>query len=485
MANEAIWRPYSDRQAALAEAEARLAADPADLPNAFARANLLAELGRTEAARDAYLGVLALDHGHEGALNNLGALLHETGFRSAARTAYEQAVRRHPDGAMGRVNLGNLLRADGALAQAQAQFEAALAVDPADSEAHRGLGQTLDELGLNDEAWTHHEAAYRGRSVRILPYRGEDRPLTVLTPVSAVGGNIPTRFILDDRVFQQIALVAEFADPLEPLPAHDLVFNTVGDADLCGLALERLPAILAASTRPVLNPPERVRATGRAALAAALRGVEGVRVPAMLALPRRDWLTSSVDEALERADLGFPLLVRAAGFHTGRHFVRVERRADLDHAVAGLPGETLLGIEPLDAQGPDGCFRKYRVMSLDGRLYPLHLAVSADWKVHYFTAAMAQNPAFRAEEAAFLEGDLATTLGQPAVDALARVGAVLGLDYAGMDFALDSSGRVLLFEANATMVINPPEPDPMWDYRRPAVDRALSAAKALLVQRGS
>jgi Flp pilus assembly protein TadD len=76
MANEAIWRPFGERQAALAEAEARLAADPADLPSLFARANLLAELGRTEAARDAYLAFLALDHGHESALNNLGALLH-------------------------------------------------------------------------------------------------------------------------------------------------------------------------------------------------------------------------------------------------------------------------------------------------------------------------------------------------------------------------------------------------------------------------
>ena len=87
MASETIWRPYGERQAALAQIEARLAADPADAANAFARANLLAELGRSEAARDAYLAVLALDHGHEGALNNLGALLHEAGFRSAARTA--------------------------------------------------------------------------------------------------------------------------------------------------------------------------------------------------------------------------------------------------------------------------------------------------------------------------------------------------------------------------------------------------------------
>jgi len=479
MASDTAWLPHRAREISLAAIEARLAADPAHLDSLFERANLLGQLGRPDKAREAYLRVLAIDHGHEGALNNLGALLHDTGFRSAARTTYLQAVSRHPDRPMGRVNLGNLLRAEGALDEAQAQFEAVLALDPAHAEAHRGLGQTLDELGLHQEAWPHHEAAYRGRAVRVLPYTGRGRPVTVLTPVSAVGGNIPTRFILDEDRFQQIAVVAEFADPAAPLPDHDVVFNAVGDADLCRPALEALQSLLSRSGRPLINPPDRVLATGRASLAAALKGPAGVRTPAMLALPRAAWAAPEAVQALARAGLAFPLLLRALGFHTGKHFVRVDRAADLAAAAASLPGDDLLAIEPLDARGPDGQFRKYRVMSLGGRLYPLHLAISADWKVHYFTAAMAQNPAYRAEEAAFLE-DMPSVLGQAAMDALARISQALGLDYAGMDFAVGADGQVLLFEANATMVINPPEPDAMWDYRRPAVDRALAAAKALL-----
>ena len=90
-----------------------------------------------------------------------------------------------------------------------------------------------------------------------------------------------------------------------------------------------------------------------------------------------------------------------------------------------------------------------------------------------------QHATVRAEEAAFLH-DMDAALGAAAVATLERVAASLGLDYAGMDFAIGADGRVLLFEANATMVINPPEPDPIWDYRRPAIERALAAARALI-----
>ena len=48
---------------------------------------------------------------------------------------------------------------------------------------------------------------------------------------------------------------------------------------------------------------------------------------------------------------------------------------------------------------------------------------------------------------------------------------------------IQSERRALLFEANATMVINPPDPDPIWDYRRAPIQRALDAAKTLLLKK--
>jgi hypothetical protein len=160
--------------------------------------------------------------------------------------------------------------------------------------------------------------------------------------------------------------------------------------------------------------------------------------------------------------------------------VRVEDRADLPQAFAALPGDELLAIEYLDARGPDGLSRKYRVMCIAGEFYPLHLAISADWKVHYFSADMEVSEAHRAEEQRFLE-DMPAVLGPRAMAALTHVAAAMGLDYAGIDFALGADGELLLFEANATMLINPPAPQSLWDYRRPSAARALTAARDLII----
>jgi len=42
---------------------------------------------------------------------------------------------------------------------------------------------------------------------------------------------------------------------------------------------------------------------------------------------------------------------------------------------------------------------------------------------------------------------------------------------------------VLLFEANATMVVFPPGPEPMWDYRRAAINDVMEAATRMLFKR--
>ncbi len=441
---------------------------------ALAHARQLASQGQDEPAKSAYLALLQREPSNFDALNELGTLAYASGHRSAARTAYEEAVRCHPNNPIARVNLANLLFEDEAFIAARTQYEAALAADPDFAPAHQGLARVLTELGEHEAAKPHWHKGFAAHAILHQRYRGVAPSVPVLLLVSAKGGNIPTQQFLDDRVFEIAALYTEFYDAAHPLPAHALVFNAIGDADLCGEALARADDVLARTQAPVVNPPSFVRATGRLENARRLAKLEGVVAPAIAS-----WTRSAL---LAAKDLRFPLLLRAPGFHTGRHFLRVERQDELAPAVVSLPGDEILAIDYLDARGTDGMTRKYRVMIVDGALYPLHLAISKDWKVHYFTADMAANPAYREEERRFLEA-MPEILGPRAMKALAAIGRSLGLDYAGVDFALAPDGSLLLFEANATMVVNPPDPDPMWDYRRAAIGRVLDAAKRMLLAR--
>jgi hypothetical protein len=434
-------------------------------------ARRLARAAADEGAKRAYLDVLRRDATCLEALLELARLALRGGHRSAARTAYQQAIFCHPLDPTARVNLGNLMIETGEFDSAKAEFELALAARPGIAAAHQGLARVLSVLGEPGAAADHWRQALSAGALAPQPFCGVGAGVPVLLLVSAAGGNIPTRVLLDDTVFAVTALYAEHHDPATALPAHAVIFNAIGDADLCGGVLRNAHAIVAASGAPVINAPALVSRTGRIAIADRLRGLSDLVAPRMAAIRSAEPLP---------AGLSFPCLVRSPGFHTGQHFVSVERREDLAMAIADLPGDELLAIEPLDARGGDGLYRKYRVMFIGGALYPLHLAVSAHWKVHYFSAAMAENPVHREEEAAFL-ADMSATIGRRAIAALEAITAELGLDYAGADFAVSPDGRLLLFEANPGMVISPPGPGAMWDYRRAPTDRALAAVKALLL----
>ena len=121
-------------------------------------------------------------------------------------------------------------------------------------------------------------------------------------------------------------------------------------------------------------------------------------------------------------------------------------------------------------------------MIIDRKIYPLHLAISRRWKVHYFRADMAASADNRMHDAAFLS-DMAGVVGARGMAALERINAALDLDYCGIDFAVSRDGDILVFEANATMVMVPLSDDPKWDYRRPAFDHVFAGVRRMLTDR--
>jgi tetratricopeptide (TPR) repeat protein len=320
----------------------------------LALARRLAAAGRDDEAKSAYVALLRAEPGHASALVELAALALAGGHVSAARTAYAAALAWDPSNSTAQIGFANLLRNDGALEQAYQHYQAALAASPTgaiQAAANQGLAAVFEAWGNHTLAALHRQLGFTGHAVVSRPFRkaGQGTPLLLL--VSARNGNIPVQGWIDDQHFAVTAIYTEFFNPAAALPPHALIVNAIGDAECCADALDAAQAILARSTAPVINPPNRVKATSRANNARRLGCLPGVVTPKTRQHPRA--------KLLDAKNLEFPLLARAPGFHTGQHFVRVENRQKLTEAIAAMPDGDILTIQYLDARGPDGMARKY------------------------------------------------------------------------------------------------------------------------------
>jgi glutathione synthase/RimK-type ligase-like ATP-grasp enzyme len=478
------WAPRAAQEERLRRLEHQIAHCQVTIEVEIERAALLSALDRRAEAQQAFVDILLRAPTNFSALNEFGACLTAMGLIAAACRVYSEAIIHHRKNPIGHVNLANLLLRRGNLSGAREHYEAALRLDPNHPQAHQGLGAVHSALGDYRSAKPYFQNGFSNHFISTLPYRGTKPPIPLLLLVSSGSGNIPTASFLDDRIFAISVIVADFLDAAIPLPAHKVVFNGIGDADLCNPALEAAARFAKTASAPVINTPSAVIRTGRASNAQRLRALPGVVTPRTVIIPRAILTGPKAGVTLSADGFLFPLLLRSPGFHTGHHFVFVDSATELPGVAAGLPGDNLFVIEYLDARGADGNSRKYRVMIVDGRIYPMHLAISRQWKVHYFTADMTDSADHRSEDAAFL-ANMPAVLGQKAMTSLERIAEQLNLDYCGIDFGLSPDGDVLLFEANATMVVNLPDSDERWDYRRPAVAKILSAVSNMILDRAA
>ncbi len=449
------------------------------------RANFLATSNRKddqEKAKPLLLEIISAEPSHLEAWSMLGELLFKTGFISAACTAYTAALNYHPNVAALHVNLGYVLLHIDDLDGARAHFKVALGLATnCISSAHKGLALAFHRLGDREQSNHHRDLGFRGNSISTLPYRGEGNAVNLLILGSAYEGNIPWHFFVDTAVFQVTIIATEYFDLLN-LPPHDLIFNAIGDADLCGHGLRVAGRLLEETQMPVINRPDTVLKTGRFENVQRLAHLLDVILPRIVITSQTDIRSGRAIESINAGGLSFPLLLRATGFHGGKFFVYVESQDALFSAANAMPSEDLLAIELLDYRSEDLLFRKYRVMSIDNVLYPLHMAISNTWKVHYFSSDMEIVAHYRDEEAEFLN-NFTDYLGANSMAALERVKQTLGLDYCGIDFAISRFGEILIFEANPTMVINPTDNGTIWDYKRGTIQNAINAAKTMFLKR--
>ncbi len=255
------------------------------------------------------------------------------------------------------------------------------------------------------------------------------------------------------------------------------IVNFITEAETNRKVLDTLRKVVRGSKAHIVNPPEAVLRSTRDRIARRMAGIDNLVVPRVHRF--RIHRPEQAVRAIEQAKLAYPLIIRSPGTHTGIVVGKFDSAAAVAEAMIE-PGE-YLATEFVDFRSGDGIYRKMRVYCIGDRKVFRHLVSSDRWNIHYKERDRFHglHPSLIAEEAALFErshGVLPDTVH----DLIDCIRERMGLDYFGIDFAILPDGRMLLFEANATMTFFASFQDPRFPYLVRCVKPAGDAFRALL-----
>lgn len=241
------------------------------------------------------------------------------------------------------------------------------------------------------------------------------------------------------------------------LGGYRRILNLITEPEQNGRVLENLRKLVRDVPAKIVNRPEAILRSTRDQVARHLDGIEGLHVPRAVRFN-----ASRPDVALravEKAGLNYPIIVREAGTHTGRILGCFDRPDDLRAALK--KGGDHIATEFIDFRSADGFYRKYRVFFIGDRVITRHMLASDHWNIHARDRQrfMLGRPELIEEEKVLFD-DPENSFSAEVADVLETVRQRMGLDFFGMDFGFGPDGRVVLFEANATMNFFPFLSDP-------------------------
>jgi len=389
-----------------------------------------------------------------------------------AITALRKGIAQFPDAVALRHNLAQMLYESGELPGAIAEHRAVLGLEPDNVASNLGLYELLQITGDREEALRHQRAALRVRRLysHIAPHQA--RNVLCLCMPGDWQANIPVDFLFDqDTTTVHKLYLVDQHDALPPIPHYDVLWNIIAESPEALPHLALANHFIRAQKKPALNSPARVITTARPLLDATLATTQA-RVAPVAILDRERLSNAAVPFA-------FPIIARPLGSHAGHGLERIDDRDACEAYTQNNPVERYFVSPFIDYASADGFYRKYRIVYVDGAPYPVHLAISPNWMIHYYNAPMSEHTWMREEEAAFL-ADPRTAFDGNAYETLVRVGAAVGLEYFGIDCGIDRDGNVLVFEADAAMLVHTSDPIELYPYKHQFVPRIYRAVETML-----
>lgn len=269
----------------------------------------------------------------------------------------------------------------------------------------------------------------------------------------------------------------------ESLPDHDVAMVAVCENDRNRPLLKHIETLVKSWPRPVLCAPDRIARLSRDGTCALLQSGPGVVVPVTTRIDRQKLESIGRSELAVAAvvpDGVFPIIVRPVDSQKGRGLRKLDGPDAIVEYLESRPENAFYAARYVDYRGPDGQFRKYRVVLIDERPYACHMAVSDDWVVHYISAGMAGSAAKRAEEARFF-ASFDDDFARRHHDALLSIAKRLELEYVGIDCGETADGELLIFEVDSGMTIHSMDPVDVFPYKQPQMRKVFRAFRRMLI----
>jgi len=343
------------------------------------------------------------------------------------------------------------------------------------------LGDKEAGLAIQHEILKSHQLFRSKCSVQKPPLR-----VLALAAATDMGSNTPIEFLLKNPAVELMTLyvIPEVELPL-PLPEHDIAIVIASDSEDCRDALRMIDEVVANWPRPLLNPPHRVCNLDRDKLHGLLTDIEGLEIPATIAVTRTQLSDLSGKATALRdiaGDLAFPLIVRPRGSHAGKGLAKIDDVSALETYLREQQAQEFFVSRFVDYSGDDGLFRKFRIVIVDGKPYACHLAVADRWDIWYLNAGMTQSASKRLEEETFMR---TFDIGFARRHATALAGMIdrIGLDYFMVDCAETKDGSLLIFEADNTAIVHDMDPPDIFPYKAPQMRKVFDAFAAMLERR--
>ena len=346
----------------------------------------------------------------------------------------------------------------------------------------------LDQfLGYRERGLTIQSAALKAQRLFRVASEGPPTRLRVLgfSMAGPISANTPIEFLLEDSDVELYLAYIVPGMPFPETPDHDIAIVLAAESELARPVFAELSQLLVDWPRPVLNRPQLVPLLGRESLYHLVEPIQGIDIPATIRVDHETMLEIGEVHLPIGAilpDGGFPIIVRPLDSHGGHGLEKLGSYLEIVSYLARNPALEYYISRFVDYRSDDGRFRKYRIIVIDGKPYASHLAISDHWMIHFLNADMTGDEEKRREEELFMErfeSDFAAKHGA----ALAEMADLSGLEYFGIDCAQTREGKLLLFEADTSLIVHNMDSPVDFPYKDRHMRMLFEAFRAMLYRK--